>query len=177
MKICSLCKEKKPKEFFYKHSLSIDGLKSQCKQCHIKSSNNWNNSSDVANEWHKKWRLNNSERIKEKIRQWDIENKERKSALMAIYRAKNKEKRCFNESLRRSKKKKAIPNWANGFFIEEAYRLRALRTIKTGVLHHVDHIVPLASNKVCGLHWEGNLQVIPASQNLSKKNIYWPDMP
>lgn len=41
----------------------------------------------------------------------------------------------------------------------------------------VDHIVPLTSDLGCGLHWEGNLQVIPAAANLAKKNFWWPDMP
>ena len=30
---------------------------------------------------------------------------------------------------------------------------------------------------VCGLHWVGNLQVIPAAANLAKSNEWWPDMP
>ena len=78
---------------------------------------------------------------------------------------------------RRAKKKCATVAWANDFFVKEAYRLAELRTKMTGLKWEVDHIVPLQSRLVCGLHCEANLQVIPRSVNLEKSNFYWPDMP
>ena len=66
------------------------------------------------------------------------------------------------------------PKWANEFFIEEAYRLAAMRTKMLGYKWHVDHIVPLKSKLVCGLHVENNLRVIPAKDNLIKGNRSWP---
>ena len=42
---------------------------------------------------------------------------------------------------------------------------------------HVDHIVPLQSALVCGLHCEANLEIIPGAANEAKKNYWWPDMP
>lgn len=73
-------------------------------------------------------------------------------------------------ALRRARKKYATPKWSNSFFIREAYHLARLRTKATGFKWHVDHIYPLQSPLVCGLHVEQNLQVIPALVNQRKHN-------
>lgn len=59
----------------------------------------------------------------------------------------------------------------------EAYALAQRRTRMTGVRWVVDHIIPLQSEIVCGLHNEYNLAVITEAANGRKKNFYWPDMP
>lgn len=78
---------------------------------------------------------------------------------------------------RKRAREQATPAWANRekilFFYAEAQRL----TRETGMVHHVDHIVPLTSKFVCGLHVEHNLQILPATVNLRKHNRTWPDMP
>ncbi len=58
------------------------------------------------------------------------------------------------------------------FVTEEAHSLRKIRNKLFTFKWHVDHIIPLHGEQVSGLHVWNNLSVIPAIQNLSKKNKY-----
>lgn len=66
----------------------------------------------------------------------------------------------------------ATPVWADAFLIAEVYDLAQRRTNHTGFKWHVDHVIPLNGRNVCGLHVEGNLQVIPWVENLKKGNKF-----
>ena len=102
-------------------------------------------------------------------------NKEAYRRKAAIWREANPDKRRSYEAARRASKLRATPPWANPcdtlHLYEEAKRLEE----ETGIPHNVDHIVPLQSDWVCGLHCADNLQVLPAKENFSKGNRYWPD--
>ena len=76
-----------------------------------------------------------------------------------------------------AKKLNATPSWADLKAMEIIYERARDETQVTGVVMHVDHIVPLVSDIVCGLHVPWNLEVITGKANLSKGNRTWPDMP
>jgi len=78
---------------------------------------------------------------------------------------------------RRAAKLNATPEWANSFFISEIYELARRRRRLFATDFHVDHIVPLQSKIVCGLHCEANMQILSGKQNMSKGNRFWPNMP
>jgi len=133
------------------------------------------------------WRKSNPERVAELKNEWAKSNPEKISAARkrfyrknreselercSAYREENKQRYAAHQAKRRARKYHATPAWANDFFIEEIYDLAKLRTDATGIPWEVDHIVPLQGRKVCGLHVENNLQVIPMVSNRSKSNAW-----
>lgn len=113
---------------------------------------------------------------KEANKRWYEKNRDKAIAANKQHSAKNPEMRAARRARRRAAEKNATPIWANDFFIQEAYRLAKLREKVCGGRWNVDHIVPLQSRMVCGLHVESNLQVIPAKANREKSNVVWPQM-
>lgn len=93
------------------------------------------------------------------------------------WRDKNPGYVCFRAALKRGRRQQATPLWADLEVIAILYGESSALSRLTGVEFHVDHIVPLTSPLVCGLHTEANLRVIPAKANLTKNNRFWPDMP
>ena len=67
--------------------------------------------------------------------------------------------------------------WADPDELEFFYQLAALFTRMFGRPFEVDHIVPLTSKRVCGLHVPWNLRVVSRAENRSKNNRTWPQMP
>ena len=169
MKKCIRCGIGKPDSEFYVHK---DGnrLVQPCKVCQIKAARQWNLQNPIA---HRAY--NEASRLR-----WLRKNTDKIKVYSARVYQKYKSKYGARNVARRAAKLNATPVWANQFFIEEAYDLAQRRTkMKCGGIDkwHVDHIVPLKSPIVCGLHVEHNLQVIPGVENIRKGNRHWPDMP
>jgi hypothetical protein len=68
--------------------------------------------------------------------------------------------------------RQALPIWADMAAIKRIYEEAARLTQLTGIQHAVDHIIPLQSSLVCGLHIAGNLQVLTSAANRQKGNHF-----
>ena len=125
----------------------------------------------------KAWRIANPGRKEELNKAWKLANPGRKEELNKAWSKENPHKVNAKSSRNRAAKLQATPLWANESEILKVYELAQYKTKETGIVHHVDHRVPLRSKLVCGLHCGSNLRVIPGKENLSKSNKHWPDMP
>lgn len=103
-------------------------------------------------------------------------NKEQRRVSGAKWRAKNKVLTLFLANNRRARKLQATPKWAAAEMkqIEAVYREAARIQAETGVRQHVDHIIPLQSDLVCGLHCLANLQILTQAENNQKSNKFDP---
>ena len=169
-KTCWTCHEEKDLSLFTKDKSKADGYSGRCAECSrkankaadkdpVKARARVRRHRDLHPDWEAARRIADREAGAIRLKKWAEENKEKQH--LHIY---NKTAR------RRATRLNATPAWANSFFIREAYHLAKLRTQATGFKWEVDHIYPLQSKVVCGLHVENNLQVIPATLNRSKGN-------
>jgi len=155
MKTCSSCKETKDLSQYSRQSSNRDGLCSQCKTCRSTKLKEWKSSNRAkVIQDRKAWKKDNPESGRETLRKWKI---------------RNKDKVLASKAQRRASKLSATPSWSEKELIEKVY----LKASSYGA--HVDHIVPLKSEVVCGLHVWANLQLLSPTDNISKGNRSWPD--
>ena len=88
-------------------------------------------------------------------------------------KSRTKAYKASREMKRYALKVSACPKWANDAAIDAIYK-RASALRKEGFDVQVDHVIPLRSEVVCGLHVENNLRIISAFENQSKGNKFDP---
>lgn len=115
------------------------------------------------------------ERLNKETKEWRLKNiehvKKYSSEYAKKYRATESGRaiKRVSSAKRRAASKLATPKWANHQKMKEIYA-----KLPDGMV--VDHIIPLISDYVCGLHVETNFQYLTKSANSSKSNHWWPDM-
>ena len=98
---------------------------------------------------------------------------EEKRRARADYKDRNVDVVRADTSVRKRRHREATPKWLTP---EQKQAMRQLYiqarklTELTGERYVVDHIVPLRSHEVCGLHVPWNLRVITQEENLKKSN-------
>jgi hypothetical protein len=192
-KQCSRCADLLPIGAYHACKKEKSGYKSACKEC-IKHSNasrylrdkdkilaktrQWQSENkDFVAKIAKEWRVNNLKKCAEAASIWRKKHPEKSKSVMASYAKKNKSIINAIGARRRALKALASPQWSNRSDIRAFYETAAGLSMLTGDWYHVDHIVPINSKYVCGLHVAANLRVITATENSKKGNRYWPDMP
>lgn len=177
IKTCTKCGTTRPVTDFNKHARRKDGLQSQCKSCIAErmaayyTANRERHAERMA-----AYREANRERLAEYQAAYNAANRERRAEQHAAWQKANPDKCNAQNSRRKAAKLQATPSWADQDAINTIYWI-ASAVRKHGDDVQVDHIVPLKSDLVCGLHVAANLQIIPAVENISKGNRFWPLMP
>lgn len=169
--VCKRCERSLPRSEFKSDARYKRGFTSWCNECHRERNREWakeNRKRLTAKS--KKWRKDNPEKSKEIWRKFHAENKAKRASDRADWARKNRDKCCAATAKRKAARLRATPKWVNWNKVRAIYRQAKRLQDFTGVPMHVDHIVPLQSENVCGLHWEGNLQIMTASENCAKFN-------
>ena len=178
MKKCKKCGAEKARRDFYTHRLTADGLNSYCKACTIAGAVGWQKENKAAHAAHRsKWNVAHPGSLAAATKKWVQKNPERVKIASAVWNRAHPEQANRRNSRHRAEKVRAVPQWTDHVAVGEFYAFAALKTRLTGEPWHVDHIVPLRSKLVNGLHTHYNLQVIKGRDNARKGNRFWPDMP
>ena len=135
----------------------------------------------------RKWAKANPEKKAAKLRKWAKANPEKKAACHrrwlqknptynSDYYQNNKELFSAHAAKRRKKLKTNIKLHKTAKkALQAVYKLReclnlCARSAGSSEAFHVDHVWPIQHEKFCGLHAPWNLQILEASENISKSN-------
>jgi 5-methylcytosine-specific restriction endonuclease McrA len=156
VKNCTRCKEDKPLSSFANDASTRDGFTFYCKSC--------------RSEYRKRYyQANRESEIASSKKRYD---KDYESKKHKEWRRANPGKDLAKAAARRAAIHGQTPSWSVDDKEEVAaiYAFAKAWTVATGVLHHVDHVIPLRGKDVCGLHVSWNLRIVTASENLKKGN-------
>ncbi len=143
----------------------------------------WQKAADTRAEYFRAY--NDREDVKDRKHEWYQENREqviqaaatRPAHVKREYQTAWKERNVVwvraDTKARRRKHRSAMPPWltaAQKRQTREMYKIAITMTKTTGEQYVVDHIYPLRSETVCGLHVPWNLRVITQTENLRKSN-------
>lgn len=192
-KRCRKCLVTKRASDFYANNQQSDGLGPYCRSClalyqkvryqrdkeKIRAKTRaWYdaNQGKVRAAWNARYSRNRAEIIKY-VGEWQKKNKGRKAEYQRRHALKHPHVRALRDRRRKVALKRSIMRWSDMVAINALYQKAREMSVETGIEWQVDHIVPIKSKLVCGLHVLTNLRLATKSENSSKGNRHWPDMP
>jgi hypothetical protein len=143
----------------------------------------WQEAAEKRSDYFREY--NKREDVKDRKNDWYLANKEQVIAAAStrppevlrqyrnVWKENNKTQVRADTKARRRKHRLATPKWLSRkqkSEIRQIYQIAITMSKTTGEQYVVDHIVPLRSELVCGLHVPWNLRVIPQQENLLKSN-------
>lgn len=188
---CKVCGRKKSKDWAEKNKEKLKDVKKKSNAKYLAKMTDNEEYKEKQRLRAKEYRIRNGDKIrarqairrkthKEKIKGFAAKYREtHKEQIKAWHANHNKTHRAeLNARLwkYRAAKRRALVKWADIKAIQVIYAKCHRLSKWLDLKHHVDHIVPLQSDFVCGLHCEANLRIISESDNISKGNRHWPDM-
>jgi len=130
---------------------------------------------DRARERSKRWRDDKNATLKEYRKQYYEKNKDRKLESDKRWRWNNPDKVALYSRIRNTLLERQTPGWYEEDLVRQLYQERDALNEMYHLDLEVDHIIPLNSDTVSGLHCLANLQLINKSSNRSKGNRYQTD--
>jgi len=174
MKTCSKCNEDKLEESFYKKKGYKNGLSSWCKSCEkLYHANKYEDNKEHITKRNAEWVKNNPEKKLAINRASHERNRELRNKQSLQSKKNNKARVNAGNAFRRASIREATPPWLDAQHKQDIKSLYVLSQKFEGLFglkYHVDHIVPLNGEGVCGLHVPWNLQILEAKVNLKKSN-------
>ena len=142
-----------------------------CKHGHI--AKRWTatgNCSECQAKNTKAWSEKNPDKVQSYFQSNEMVEK-RKEYAKEFYR-RNRDYYIAKDASRRAYKLRAKTKWGQEGVRAFYKKAKELQQQNPGVKYHVDHIIPLVGDGVCGLHNQFNLQILTALQNW-KKGSKW----
>jgi hypothetical protein len=173
-KTCTLCNNLKSFSEYHKGKGYKDGIRSYCKSC-AKEMNRkrYAEKKDHIAKVNAEWAKNNPEKRRKITQKYKAKNREKLNKKTREWFRKNPEKLRGYLAKRRAQRLNATPKWLSKEDlkrIDDIYTSAKVLGEKFKVNYHVDHIIPLNGENVCGLHVPWNLQLLEASLNIAKGN-------
>lgn len=153
-----------------------------CAKGHVAQRNMWTECYLCKSAKNKKWKENNREDHERYQREYQRENADYFRRQSDRWWRSHR-KHVYARNLKRKEKKRLrtldFENRINRL-INKQREIELRQMAKQyeewlGIKFEVDHIVPLLGKKVSGLHWYGNLQLLPMTFNRRKRESFWQE--